>query len=102
MQLDAIDHVAIPVREVAAVVDWYRKTFHCEVGYQDETWALLKFANLSLALVVPEQHPPHIGMVSENAAQFGELKLHRDGTRSTYINDPAGNSLEILAADSIS
>jgi catechol 2,3-dioxygenase-like lactoylglutathione lyase family enzyme len=99
--LDAIDHVAVPVREVAPVVDWYRKTFQCEVGYQDETWALLKFANMSLALVVPEQHPPHIGLVSEEADKFGQLKLHRDGTRSTYVSDPAGNSVEILAADSM-
>ena len=100
-QLDAIDHVAIPVREVAPVVDWYRNTFQCEVSYQDDTWALLKFANMSLALVVPEQHPPHIGLVSEEAAKFGQLKLHRDGTRSTYVSDPAGNSVEILAADSM-
>jgi catechol 2,3-dioxygenase-like lactoylglutathione lyase family enzyme len=100
-KLDAIDHVAIPVREIAPVVDWYRKTFKCEIGYQDDTWALLKFANMSLALVIPEQHPPHIGLVSEEAEKFGQLKLHRDGTRSTYVSDPAGNSVEILAADSM-
>ena len=100
-QLDAIDHVAVPVREVAPVVDWYRKTFNCEVSYQDDTWALLKFANMSLALVVPGQHPPHIGLVSEEAEKFGPLKPHRDGTRSVYISDPAGNSVEILAAASM-
>ena len=100
-QLDAIDHVAVPVREVAPAVEWYRKTFKCEVSYQDETWALLKFANMSLALVIPEQHPPHIGLVSGEAEKYGQLKLHRDGTRSTYIDDPAGNSVEILAADSM-
>jgi catechol 2,3-dioxygenase-like lactoylglutathione lyase family enzyme len=99
--LDAIDHVAVPVREIAPVVDWYRNTFKCEVTYQDDTWALLKFSNMSLALVIPEQHPPHIGLVSEDAESFGELKPHRDGTRSTYIHDPAGNSVEILAADSM-
>jgi hypothetical protein len=99
--LDAIDHVAVPVQEVAPVVAWYRKTFQCEVSYQDETWALLRFANMSLALVVPKQHPPHIGLVSEEADKFGQLKLHRDGTRSTYVSDPAGNSVEILAADSM-
>lgn len=100
--LDAIDHVAIPVQEIAVSVDWYRKTFKCEISYQDDTWALLKFANMSLALVVPHQHPPHIGLVSEDAEKHGTLKLHRDGTRSCYVSDPAGNSVEILAADSIS
>ncbi len=99
--LDAIDHVAVPVKDVAATVDWYRNTFQCAVTYQDETWALLRFANVSLALVVPEQHPPHLGMVSTEAERFGTLKTHRDGTRSCYVQDPAGNSVEILAADSM-
>ena len=99
--LDAIDHVAVPVTDVAGAVAWYRATFQCEIGYQDDTWALLHFANMSLALVVPEQHPPHLGLVSGHAETFGTLKTHRDGTRSCYVRDPAGNSVEILAADSM-
>lgn len=101
MQLDSIDHVAIPVADLAASVDWYRQTFQCQVLYQDATWALLEFANVRLALVIPEQHPAHIGFVSPEAEKFGALKLHRDGTRSCYVDDPAGNSVEILAADSM-
>lgn len=99
--LDSIDHIAIPVTDVSSAVDWYRNTFQCEISYQDDTWALLKFANTRLALVIPEQHPAHIGFVSPEAEKFGQLKLHRDGTRSCYVNDPAGNSVEILAADSM-
>jgi catechol 2,3-dioxygenase-like lactoylglutathione lyase family enzyme len=97
--LDLIDHIAIPVEEVASTVDWYKREFHCEVTYQDETWAFLKFGNIRLALVVPSQHPAHIAFVSAEAEKFGALKLHRDGTRSCYVTDPAGNSVEILAAD---
>lgn len=100
-RLDAIDHVAVPVKNVRDSVDWYTRTFHCDVRYQDETWALLAFANVRLALVIPEQHPPHIGLVSDEAERFGALKLHRDGTRSCYVDDPAGNSVEILARDSM-
>ncbi len=96
-ELDSLDHVAIPVEDVASAVDWYRSTFRCEVKYQDSTWALLRFANTSLALVIPSQHPAHIGFVSPDAEKFGALKTHRDGTRSCYVNDPAGNSVEILA-----
>ncbi len=44
-ELDSLDHVAIPVEDVAAAVDWYTKTFRCEVSYQDDTWAFLKFGN---------------------------------------------------------
>ena len=96
MTLDSLDHVAIPVQDVAAAVEWYTKTFRCQVSYQDETWAFLKFGNIKLALVIPEQHPAHIGFVSPDAAKFGALKEHRDGTRSCYVKDPAGNSIEIL------
>ena len=97
--LDRIEHVAISVRDVAQAVAWYTANFRCAVTYQDATWAMLKFDNLELALVIPEQHPPHIAFTSPDAARFGVLRTHRDGTRSTYVNDPDGNSVEIMAAD---
>jgi catechol-2,3-dioxygenase len=100
-QLDAIHHVAIVVQDVAESVQWYRDTFRCEIAYQDETWALLKFANASLALVVPNQHPMHIGFVTPMAHQFAPLKRHRDGTESVYISDPTGNAVELLSPESV-
>lgn len=99
--LDTIDHIAVAVDDVEKAVDWYRKTFSCEIEYQDKTWAFLKFENIKLALVVPNQHPPHIAFLHENADQFGNLKTHRDGSRSVYIQDSAGNSVEIVAKDSM-
>jgi catechol 2,3-dioxygenase-like lactoylglutathione lyase family enzyme len=100
-QLDSIDHIAIPVQDVATAADWYIRTFKCEVRYQDSTWALLRFGNVDLALVIPAQHPAHLGFVSPEAEKWGALKTHRDGTKSCYVNDPSGNSIEILAADSM-
>jgi catechol 2,3-dioxygenase-like lactoylglutathione lyase family enzyme len=97
--LDRIDHVAISVPQIGEAVAWYTSTFRCTVAYQDATWAMLDFGNLKLALVVPDQHPPHIAFTSPRAATFGTLTTRRDGTRSTYVKDPAGNSVEILAAD---
>jgi catechol 2,3-dioxygenase-like lactoylglutathione lyase family enzyme len=96
-QLDSIDHIAIPVEDVASAVDWYTRTFQCEVTYRDDTWAFLKFGNIKLALVIPSQHPAHIAFVSPEADKFGALKLHRDGTRSCYVKDTEGNSVEIMA-----
>jgi catechol 2,3-dioxygenase-like lactoylglutathione lyase family enzyme len=96
-QLDALDHVAIPVTNIAEAVAWYTAQFRCKISYQDETWALLTFANTRLALVIPEQHPAHIAFVNPDAERFGTLKTHRDGTRSCYVTDPAGNQLEIMA-----
>ncbi len=95
-ELDGLDHVAIAVDNIATAVDWYTKTFRCAIAYQDETWALLAFANLRLALVIPSQHPPHIAFQHQHAEQFGPLKTHRDGTKSVYVKDPAGNSIEIM------
>jgi catechol 2,3-dioxygenase-like lactoylglutathione lyase family enzyme len=94
--LDSLHHVAIPVDDVARAVDWYKDQFRVKVAYQDNTWALLEFANTRLALVIPGQHPPHIGVVHPDARRFGPLKTHRDGTASIYISDSEGNSVEIL------
>lgn len=99
--LDSIHHVAIPVKDIEASVHWYTTEFHCEVSYQDETWALLRFANLELALVIAEQHPPHVAFSRPDASRFGPLVTHRDGTRSCYVQDPAGNAVEILDATSL-
>lgn len=98
-ELDALHHVAISVNDIAAAVGWYIGHFKCRVGYQDATWALLEFANTKVALVIPSQHPPHIAFASDDAEKFGTLKPHRDGTRSVYVTDPAGNSVEIMARE---
>jgi catechol 2,3-dioxygenase-like lactoylglutathione lyase family enzyme len=97
--LDSIHHVAVSVTDVRVAVEWYRKHFQCKVSYQDDTWAMLDFANLKMALVIPGQHPPHVAFVHSEAEQFGALKPHRDGTRSVYLRDPAGNAVEVLAQD---
>src|SRR6202171_6816371 len=95
-QLATLDHVAISITNVQDTVDWYRKHFDCTVKYQDETWALLEFANIRVALVLPEQHPPHFAVLGDPAV-YGQPKTHRDGTRSVYLQDPSGNNVEILA-----
>jgi catechol 2,3-dioxygenase-like lactoylglutathione lyase family enzyme len=94
--LERIDHFAISVDEIDNAVAWYTQRFRSRVVYQDATWALLEFANVKLALVVTDQHPPHIGFTSTDAAKYGKLEHHRDGIRSVYISDPWGNSIELL------
>jgi catechol 2,3-dioxygenase-like lactoylglutathione lyase family enzyme len=99
-QLHILDHVAVPVRNIAESVEWYRATFRCRVLWQDGTWALLGFANARLALVLPEQHPAHVCFLDDDAERFGKLKEHRDGTKTIYIPDCAGNAVEVMDADS--
>ncbi len=96
LKLDTLHHVAVAVQNVKETVDWYTSHFDCKVTYQDDTWALVQFANVSLAFVLPAQHPPHIALLGD-PANYGEPKTHRDGTRSVYVKDPAGNNIEILA-----
>ncbi len=95
-QLDALDHVAVHVTSIAEAVDWYTRTFHCRVAYRDDTWALLEFANLRVALMAERRHPPHVGLFRPDAERFGPLEPHRDGTASVYVTDPDGNAVEIL------
>jgi catechol 2,3-dioxygenase-like lactoylglutathione lyase family enzyme len=95
-QLTTLDHVAVSITNVQDTVDWYRKHFDCTIKYQDESWALLEFANIRVAFVLPEQHPPHFAVLGDPAA-YGQPKTHRDGTRSVYVKDPSGNDIEILA-----
>jgi catechol 2,3-dioxygenase-like lactoylglutathione lyase family enzyme len=95
-KLATLDHVAVTVSNVKETVDWYTQKFSCTVKYQDETWAIVQFANVSLAFVLAEQHPPHFAVIGDPSS-YGEPKKHRDGTRSVYVKDPNGNSVEILA-----
>ena len=99
--LDSMHHVAISVENVADAVSWYQQQFRGGVVYQDETWAMLQFANIQLAIVIPGQHPPHIGYAMPNAEKYGTLKTHRDGTRSVYTADPFGNVVEMMDDQSI-
>jgi len=95
-KLDTLHHAALRVKDVKEAVEWYTQRFHCNVEYQDATWAMLAFQNVRLAFVLAEQHPPHIAIVGDPAA-FGEPKMHRDGTASVYLKDPDGNNVEVMS-----
>jgi catechol 2,3-dioxygenase-like lactoylglutathione lyase family enzyme len=97
-KLDQLHHVAVSVSNLKETVDWYLQHFDCQLAYQDDTWAIVKFANVSLAFVLPQQHPPHIAVLGK-PEEYGEPSKHRDGTRSVYVKDPAGNNVEILALE---
>ena len=94
--LDSIHHVAIQVSDLDQSVLWYTSNFYCEIAYRDESWALLNFYNISLALVLPSQHPQHFAVTRDDISLFGIPVPHRDGTSSVYIQDPSGNNVEML------
>ena len=93
--LDRIHHVAVPCADVDEAISWYTERFACEVTYRDGTWALLRFENASLALVMQGEHPRHFGIEGPDPGRFGAVRVHRDGVRFVYLNDPAGNAVEV-------
>ncbi len=95
-KLATIDHVAIQVDDIAAAVSWYTANWECDVEWADETWAMLKFNNTRLALVLPDKHPPHFAFLDNCPEKAGAPTVHRDGTSSVYTKDPWGNNLELL------
>jgi len=89
--MESIDHIAIVVTNIKNAVNWYTKNRDCEVIYQNESWADLQFENIKLALVLPQDHPPHIAFVDESIENG--IK-HRDGSESIYEHDTFGNIIE--------
>ena len=103
MAMFELDHVAIPTRNIAAGVKFYVDNFAAEVLFQDATWAFLRIGQGKLALVTPTQHPPHIALrvdlptlqaAAKKAAK--PIDTHRDGTQGIYVDDPSGNSVELI------
>lgn len=92
--MDRIDHIAIQVDDIDRAVAWYTRRFACTVGYKDKTWAFIEFENIALALVTPDEHPPHFAVLTDDAGP--EAVTHRDGTRSVYVTDGDGNCVEML------
>ncbi len=94
--LDQIHHLAIQVNDIAASVKWYTDNFKCTVAYEDDTWALLDFSNISLALIANRKHPYHFAITRDDLSPYGEPSPHRDGTTSVYIKDIDGNNVEMI------
>jgi len=96
-KLASIDHVTINVADVERAVSWYRTSFACEIISQDKVSAILQFANMTLTLMLPSQEPPHLAFVKADADTYGELFEKRDGKKSTFVSDPTGNMVELIA-----
>ena len=94
MSLSYIDHIAVETSDVKKAVQWYKQNFKCQVKYQDQTWAMILFNNISLALVTPGQHPPHFAVVDAEVKEHKNSKMHRDGIYYTYEHDLDNNVIE--------
>jgi extradiol dioxygenase family protein len=92
-----IDHIALQVNNIKESVDWYVENYGCSIIYSDDSWAMLQFGNIKLALVVEDEHPYHIAFEIDGIQGNGSSWLyHRDDTISRYIDDPSGNKVELI------
>src|SRR5581483_1744245 len=98
------DHIAQQVPDIAEAVAWYRDHLPgVHVLYQDESWAFIEANGVRLAFVLRDQHPNHLAWrvgaeeLERLAVAYGkEIALHRDGTRSFYLEAPGGQWIEII------
>ena len=87
-----IDHIAVVVNDIKESVAYYVDNYDCMILHCDESWGYLQFDNIKLALVLKDEHPPHIAFEVDEV----EGKTHRDGSVSKYIEDPSGNKIELI------
>lgn len=99
------DHVAQPVPDIAAALEWWQRTVPgARVLYADDTWALLDAGGAKLAFVMADQHPHHLAFsvsgdeLARLAAKHGaEIAVHRDASRSFYLEAPGDARVEVIA-----
>jgi catechol 2,3-dioxygenase-like lactoylglutathione lyase family enzyme len=99
------DHVAHRVPDIAAALDWWQRTVpDAIVLYADDSWGLLQAGGTRLAFVTADQHPDHVAFgvsaaeLERLAADTGaEIALHRDASRSFYLDAPGGHRVEVIA-----
>jgi len=95
-KLSLVDHIAIQTTNIKSTINWYLSNFSCETIFKDKTWALLKFDNINIALVNPNEHPPHIAFKVSNIFEYGKPCTHRDGINYIYKEDDFGNVIELV------
>ena len=64
-----------------------------KIKHQDNTWALIGFKNIQIALVTPGQHPPHFAVVDEQVATHRN-KNSPGWNTLFYFEDPDKNVIE--------
>ena len=75
--MDSIDHIAVQTESINDSVKWYKKMFSCEVEYEDDSWALLKFENSFFDVVTCISVIEHIGFDNSMYDVIKENKSHK-------------------------
>jgi catechol 2,3-dioxygenase-like lactoylglutathione lyase family enzyme len=93
------------VSDIAAALEWWQRMVPgAVVLYADDTWGLLEAGGARLAFVMATEHPDHIAYkvsgeeLERLAAEHGaKIAVHRDASRSFYVEAPDGHGVEVIA-----
>jgi len=91
-----VDHIALQSSEPSESAKWYSERFSGKVMYSDKEWALVKFDNINVAFVLPDEHPGHIAFEVQSIMDNDGFSGHRDGTMFKYKRDKWGNVYELI------
>ena len=95
-----LDHIALNVKNISESVEWYINNLGATILYDDASWAMLDVGNVKIALTLNSQHPPHMGFTVDDDSAIpcnpSQIRVHRDGSRYYYQEDPSGNIIEWL------
>lgn len=92
-----IDHFVILVNDLEQSIHWYTTSFGCELIHRDKRLAILDFKNIKVVLSLPGEQRTHVAVIKDDAASFGEITEQNDLCFSTFISDPSGNPIELVA-----
>ena len=93
-------HTAIQTHDIDMSVGWYVENLGAKILKRDSDWAMLLIGGMTLALTLPESHPPHIAFEVDSLSKFpcypNEINIHRDGSYYYYQEAPDGTIIEWL------
>jgi hypothetical protein len=101
------DHVAQQVPDIAEAVGWYRDHIPgTQVLYEDATWGFIEAGGAKIAFVRRDEHPGHLAwrVPADELDRLAEahgatVKMHRDRTKSFYLQAPGGEFVEFISVE---
>ena len=94
--MEKFHHGALVVSDIKKALSWYQSEFDMAVKYADLSSTRLQLENKSLPLDMAGRHSLHKAVKRERAKSYGRVKRLRNATESASIEDPSGNTVEIM------
>tara|TARA_Y100000593_G_scaffold88894_1_gene172020 strand:- start:1482 stop:1883 length:402 start_codon:yes stop_codon:yes gene_type:complete len=95
-----VDHIAIKVKNIDEMQQWYETHLNAVVETRTDSYVRLRMDNTVIALIDARQYRyDHVGILVEkweNLPTKGVRTTHRDGTLGVYCFDPEGNVIEYI------